>query len=101
MSKVYSFRLNEDNPREAQTRRVIEAWVEEGYSLRYVIVEAILNHKRENSDSNSDDYGYLLKQLQNMVDATARLETLTDSELTLSDSFKAGILGSMKKGIQA
>lgn len=42
MSKVYSFKLNDDNPREAQAREIIEAWVEERYSLRHIITEALL-----------------------------------------------------------
>jgi hypothetical protein len=42
MSKVCSFRLNDDNLREAQARTVIEAWVEGRYSLRYIITEALL-----------------------------------------------------------
>ena len=42
MSKVFSFRLNDDNPREAQAREEIKAWVKEGYSLRYIITEALL-----------------------------------------------------------
>ena len=82
MSKVYSFRLSEDNPREAQARRSIEAWMTEGYSLRYVIVAAILDYKRKNS--TPDDYVYLLKQLQNMIDGTTRMETVTNSESSLS-----------------
>jgi tRNA U34 5-carboxymethylaminomethyl modifying GTPase MnmE/TrmE len=99
MSKVYSFRLSEDNPREARARRIIEAWVKEGYSLRHIFVEALLDYKRENSTPN--DYGYLVKQLQNMIDGTTKIKTVTDSESSLSNSFRAGILGSVKKGVQA
>ena len=42
MSKVYSFRLDNNNPREAQAREVMEAWADEGYSLRQVVVDALL-----------------------------------------------------------
>ena len=42
MSKVYSFRLDENNPREAQAREVINAGAEDGYSLRYIVTEALL-----------------------------------------------------------
>jgi len=53
MCKVYSFRLNDNNPRESQAREVIEAWIGEGYSLRHVIVEAlqILEVRNEQKDS--------------------------------------------------
>jgi hypothetical protein len=99
MSKVYSFRLSEDNPREAQARRVIEAWVSEGYSLRYVIVEALLDCKIDKSDSN--EYLYLLKKLQSMIENSNRIEVGTKPDSPLSNTFKAGIVESMKKGIQA
>ena len=46
MSKVYSFRLCDENPREAQAREVIEAWVEEGYLFRYIIVESLISYKK-------------------------------------------------------
>lgn len=47
MSKVYSFRLSDDNFREAQAREVIDAWVGEGYSLRPVVVDALLAYKKD------------------------------------------------------
>ena len=40
MSQVFSFRLDEDNPREAQALQVIKTWASKGYSLRYILVEA-------------------------------------------------------------
>jgi hypothetical protein len=42
MSKVYSFRLGDENPRESQAMAVIEAWMEEGYSLRQIITRALV-----------------------------------------------------------
>jgi hypothetical protein len=53
MSKVYSFRLDFNNPREAQAREVINAWVLKGYSLRQVVIKALLNTSNEN-DSSKD-----------------------------------------------
>ena len=60
MSKVYSFRLSNDNPREAQAREVIEAWVEEGYSLRQVIVESLLS-----LESGTNSYSEIRSVLMN------------------------------------
>jgi hypothetical protein len=53
MSQVFSFRLDKNNPREAQARHVIEAWASRGYSLRYVLVEALLayDYKEEQQDN--------------------------------------------------
>lgn len=64
MSKVYSFRLSENNPREAQVRAVIEAWVNEGYSLRQVIVEALDCLSKRND--NEEDIRKILKYIENM-----------------------------------
>jgi hypothetical protein len=62
MSKVYSFRLDENNPREAQAKGVIHAWVEEGYSLRHVVVEALLSF--ENKDAWHNELNEIVEQLQ-------------------------------------
>jgi hypothetical protein len=50
MSKVYSFRI-ENNPREAQAREVIDAWVTQGYSLRHIIVCALISYLIGDLDS--------------------------------------------------
>jgi hypothetical protein len=52
MSKVYSFRLDADNPREAKAKGVIDTWLEKGYSLRYLVVEALISHKKVEMDYN-------------------------------------------------
>lgn len=64
MSKVYSFRLSDENPREAQAREVIEAWVEEGYSLRYVIVEALISFS--DKDIEQSGLNEIMGQLQGL-----------------------------------
>ena len=42
MSNVISFWLNEDNPREAKAIQVLNTRIERGFSVRYVITEALL-----------------------------------------------------------
>ena len=99
MSKVYSFRLNDENPREAQAREVIEAWVKEGYSLRYVIVEALLDYRQ--GDSETNNLNYVLKQLQSMFDNPIKINDESSTNSSLSNTFLAGIKKSLHKGIQA
>lgn len=41
MSEVISFRLDENNPCEAQARAVLKAWADKGYSVRHVLTEAL------------------------------------------------------------
>lgn len=42
MSEVISFRLNKENPREAQAHTILKARYEEGHSIRHTITEALL-----------------------------------------------------------
>jgi len=48
MSQVFGFRLNEDNLREAQALQVIKTWSSKGYSLRYILVEALITYTLTN-----------------------------------------------------
>jgi len=42
MSRVIGFRLDRENPREAQALAVLEARQEAGYSTRHILTEALL-----------------------------------------------------------
>jgi hypothetical protein len=97
MSKVYSFRLNDENPREAQAKEVIEAWVDMGYSIRFVIVEALLDYSPKNIDTK--EYNFLLTQLQDLVESLSNNEGRTETKSSLTDAFLSGIGQSYKKGI--
>ena len=65
MSKVYSFRLDENNLREAQAREVIDAWVSQGYSLRYVMSEALL--MLESRDTNEANLKFFLEEIRELI----------------------------------
>jgi len=102
MSKVYSFRLDDNNPREAQAREVMVAWVEEGYSLRYVITEALLIYfDRQNED---DRVSNLLEQIKKMIselENTTRLEIINELEVpSLPSSFVFAVKNSAKNGLR-
>jgi hypothetical protein len=97
MSKVYSFRLNDDNPREAQAREVIDAWVEEGYSLRYVIVEALLTYKKERVEL--DELSLILEQLNGFILSLEKQPTSNPSGITLSNSFLDAMKQSSRLGL--
>ena len=58
MSKVYSFRLDSDNPREAQAIEVIDNWVSQGYSLRNLLTEALIK-RGINQDNSSKLIEYI------------------------------------------
>jgi hypothetical protein len=99
MSKVYSFRLDENNPREAQAREVIESWVAEGYSFRHVIVDALLsfhlnNHKNNKSEEIIEKIVHLLENMNTAGGSVKNVQS------TLSDTFVGSISSSVKSGIR-
>ena len=65
MSKVYSFRLDENNPREAQAREVIDAWARDGFSLRQILVDALLSLSEKKN--GTDGLNEILKKLDGML----------------------------------
>ena len=67
MSDVISFRLDKDNPREEKARQVLKSWYEEGYSLRYIMTEALLKL----GDSESYFYGECL--IRDLTEKFSRL----------------------------
>jgi hypothetical protein len=97
MSKVYSFRLDDDNPREAQARAVIDAWVREGYSLRYVIVEALIAFKKD--ESGYGELASIVEQLQDLLSSSDRASSGSAPETSLSNSFLNAVKNSIKLGV--
>jgi hypothetical protein len=99
MSKVYSFRLNENNPRETQAKEMIETWIGEGYSLRRVIVDALLSSHLVNQKNNESEE--LLEKivclLENIDSSGGSVKNI---QSTLTNTFVGSISKSMKSGIR-
>jgi hypothetical protein len=110
MSEVFSFRLNKNNPREAKAFQVLQEWGTQGYSTRYVIIEALLNLGGFDSDLEKT-------QLESINDMMAHIEQflikVDDREITttsgrisnpeppiVTDSFLASVNKSMKPGLK-
>ena len=100
MSKVYSFRLNENNPREAQAKEVIETWVSKGYSLRHIITEALISFQANESDRH-DALEVILKKITNMVKSfdAGTIEAGGENE-TLPKGFVSSLSKSVKPGLK-
>ena len=96
MSKVYSFRLSNDNPREAQAREVIESCVAEGYSLRHVVVEALLSTKQEGREH--DNLNSIVGQLHDLILSLDNREHTSGSDL--SSSFLNAMRQAVRDGIR-
>jgi len=102
MSKVYSFRLDDNNPREAQARKEIKDWVDKGFSLRYVITEVLLNF---GDSKNEDGEVYtLLAQIKSMVselENTPPFDINDERNITdLPSSFMSAVKNSAKNGFR-
>jgi len=55
MSKVISFRLNPDNPRDAKALAVLQNWLSQGFSTRYTITEALLELDSTNAKATDKE----------------------------------------------
>ena len=97
MSKVYSFRLDENNPREAQAKEVIEAWVSEGYSLRYVVVEAVVSYKK--AKRGQGELASVVAQLQDLILSLDKQPLDQTLDGSLPNSFLDAIKQSAKLGL--
>jgi hypothetical protein len=102
MSKVYSFRLDKNNPREAQAREVINAWVSKGYSLREIMTKALIFYRSE--ENHSDDFEQKLERLTQLLDALMKSELPTNipktNSGTLQESFVGSIAEAAKPGMK-
>lgn len=101
MSKVYSFRLDENNPREAQAKEVIEAWIAQGYSLRHHLVDLML--ESQNKNFQNKQYIELFEKIEHLILVSKGDE---DKEFvdtlgwTLTETFIGSISKSMKSGMK-
>ena len=107
MSDVYGFRLSERNPREAQAREVIEAWVKQGYSLRYILTEALLrlgDHEDHTQSSQLGDISETIERLACLVNSLeGKLEIVQpdhQAKTDLSESFLSSIKSAAKPGLR-
>jgi len=111
MRAVTSFRLNKDNLREAQALEILEAWCSKGYSVRYVITEALLKLNDPSPESMEDnripDLNAVLNQVNNLLEQIGNgeypilsRENESDIQPSLSDSFVLSIKTGAKTGLK-
>ena len=102
MSKVLSFRLCEENPREAKALDILKKWREDGYSLRHKITDAILKLDDDQAPPQQniiDDV--FLDQLKQIIQALPdqNLINPSTSENALSHQFMSSLKMSVKPGV--
>jgi hypothetical protein len=104
MSQVFSFRLDEKNPREAQAIQVIEVWASKGYSLRYVLVDALIDYAGNNKTQQEDfslALGKILTLLQEIRVETEPGNRPHSREKCLSEPFLSAIAKATRPGLRA
>ena len=100
MSKVFSFRLDENNPREAQAEEVIKAWVSQGYSLRHVITEALL--RLDSKDKGQYDLSLILEGLREVINVQKHIpETDSINIQQLPSGFIEAMRKTVKSGLKS
>lgn len=111
MSKVISFRLSKDNPREAQAYEVLKAWQDKGYSVRHTITEALLKLDGPGLGSitcaSFDDINQTLNQVRELLERIRNADNSSQKSLnpgpyhsSLNDNFIASIKKAAKPGIK-
>lgn len=111
MSEVISFRLNENNPREARALHILRMWNNNGYSVRYTIIEALLR-LNENTDDMKESLSIeglsqtliQVNQLLLKIDIDKTLR-FTDQEMRrnpppLTENFKNAVVSAAKSGLK-
>jgi len=102
MSKVYSFRLSGDNPREMKARKMIETKISQGYSLRQILTDALIG-VGDNQDNLKglekyfDQLSDLIRGLEEGKGSNIRSEKNANLPVTFVDAVKK----SAKQGIRS
>lgn len=75
MSQVIGFRLDRENPREAQALAVLERWQEAGYSTRHILTEALLTLEASETDGGQEfPVEKIVSALEQVGEQLARLQ---------------------------
>lgn len=109
MSEVISFRLDDNNPREAQALGVLNTWIEKGYSTRFILTAALLELEFHGSelemDKGSRDMGLVLNQIGQLIEIIkANSVAVHNNNLEqpiLPESFLASIKQGVKPGMKS
>jgi len=111
MSEVISFRLDKDNPREARALEVLRAWYAQGYSVRHILTEALLElEESQQQDEVSafalDEVNRALHQVIQMLERmqngryVAAAADDPKPKAALTNAFVASVRNAAKPGLK-
>ena len=102
MSEVISFRLNKANPREAHALEVLNAWIEKGFSARYILTKALLELDHPGSDlevgQDDRDLRFVLDQIGQLIEIVKANPVTRQVISTEQPTLHEGFLDSIKQG---
>jgi len=109
MSEVISFRLDNTNPREAQGLEVLNAWVEKGFSTRFILTTALLKSEHYGSEMESDqgnrDLSLVLEQIGQLIEIVKAnpiaAQSISLEKPILHENFLASIKQGAKPGMKS
>jgi len=111
MSEVISFRLCRDNPRESEALAVLRRKQKQGYGIRQVLVEALINLERDNSDEQivllAGQLQAAIREANSLVEHMQQGRVVTTSTIepeqkdALSDGFVMSVRKAAKPGFRA
>lgn len=99
MSKVFSFRLCEDNPREAQAEEVIETWISQGYSLRHILTDALIHYGI--NGNRSEEITDLIEQLRDLLRPTVSKQMVEDNLVADKPELSSHFINAIKKSVRS
>jgi len=107
MSKVISFRLNPNNPRDAKALAVLQDWLFQGFSTRRTITEALLQvdstSTKATDNSVLNDLSQQIKDLLDSIGPDVTLNKIKDerwSQEKLAEGFVTSVLKAAKPGLK-
>jgi hypothetical protein len=100
MSEVISFRLDENNPREAQAKAVLKAFVDKGYGIRHVLTEALLVYQGSKKDMDIQELSVKLDEIRKLLQQNGTLGPHNEKKIELSEHFMISIKKAAKSGLR-
>ena len=111
MSEVISFRLDISNPREARALEVLNAWIEEGFSVRFIITTALIKFDQHGStfelSQNDHNLDFIIDQITQLIELVKSMDadspkiSENDSEShRLHEVFLSSVKLGVKQGLK-
>jgi len=110
MSEVISFRLDQSNPREKQALERLNLWISRGYSIRFILTQALIgiddidaetvNQSTHELDLVVDQLNRLFELLSNPKTKSVPKMDINIDPIKLKESFLTAVKQGIKPGIK-